>query len=87
MRTPTLLHLASQLRRGTILAVASFALVTGLTACDGANPTEPNLKPSVDRGLAPIPQGPLLVAAPETAAASSVSTQAIASPFVRRRYR
>lgn len=50
MRTSTHLHLASQARRGAILATLSFIIASGLTGCSGASPTEPALEASVDPG-------------------------------------
>jgi hypothetical protein len=55
MRTPTLEPLSALLRRGTVLAILSFALAAGLTGCAGAGPTEPGVAdPSGDPSPVPL---------------------------------
>jgi hypothetical protein len=78
MRNQTLRHLASQLRRGTLLAATSFALATALTGCDGAGSTEPTVSPSMDPGRIPDHKRPVLVrSASEAATAAGSSIQPI----------
>jgi hypothetical protein len=85
MRTPTLVHLATQLRRRTSLAVLSFVLTAGLTACD-KGPTEANPEPSMDPTGTPTQHGPdaLPVSATAYAIAPTLPIQHVAKTVQRR---
>jgi len=79
MRIPTLSQVATQLHRRTVLGSLALVLAAGLTACDSAGPTGPDLGPSVDPAPVPLRQvlGKLLSAA-------DLSIQPVAKTVVRR---